>query len=209
MEVAILLFSGITALDAIGPYEVLSRLPASQIKFVAVQAGLVKTDNQMCTLVADYSLSQVPQPDVIVIPGGWGTDELMKDQTVLDWIRKAHTTSQWTTSVCTGSMVLAAAGLLKGKEATTHWTALGELESLGAIPIQKRFVKSGKIVTSAGVSAGIDMALQLASWIADEETAQAVQLGMEYDPCPPYDAGSPEKAGAAIIEKYRELKSNS
>lgn len=203
MEIAILLFAGITALDAIGPYEVLSRIPNARIKFVAAQAGPIKTDNQMCTLVADFSLSEVPHPDVVVVPGGWGTEKIMKDPVVLDWIRRVHETSQWTTSVCTGSLVLASAGLLKGKEATTHWTAMSELSALGAIPVSKRTVKTGKIVTSAGVSAGIDMALQLAGWIGGDELAKSIQLSMEYDPKPPFDAGTPQKAGEHLVNKVR------
>ncbi len=199
MEIAILLFVGITALDAIGPYEVLSRMPNTRVKFVGKQVGPVKTDNQMCTVVADYSITDVRKPDILVIPGGWGADEVMKDLQILEWVQSVHQTSIWTTSVCTGSLVLASTGILKGQEATTHWTALEELKALGASAVSKRVVKSGKIVTSAGVSAGIDMALQLSAWIGGEDLAKKIQLSMEYDPQPPFDAGTPAKAGDKIV----------
>lgn len=182
MEIAILIFAGITALDAIGPYEVLSRIPNVQVKFVAIEKGPVKTENQMCTLIADYSLSEIKNPDVVVIPGGWGTEELMSDSTVLDWIRDVHTRSQWTVSICTGSLVLAAAGLLEGLQATSHGTVIDRLAEYGAHPTQARFVKAGKIVTSGGVCAGIDMAYQLVLWIGGEELSKTIQLSMEYEP---------------------------
>lgn len=208
MEIAILLFTDVTALDAIGPYEVLSRIPNSRVKFVAAHPGPIKMGNQMCTLMADFSLLEVPQPDVIVIPGGWGTEKLMKDPIIMDWIRKTHVASRWTTSVCTGSLLLASAGVLKDKEATSHWTTIDQLSSFGAIPTQKRVVKAGKIVTSAGVSAGIDMALQLAAWIGGEDLAKTIQLSLEYDPEPPFEAGSPKKAGTAIVENVRKKLSS-
>lgn len=205
MEIAILLYTGVTALDAIGPYEVLSRIPNAIVKFVALQSGPTKTANQMCTLLADFSLAEVPRPEIIVIPGGWGTNELLNNPMILNWIRKTHDTSKYTTSVCTGSLLLGAAGLLMNKEATSHWTTINQLSSFGALPSPKRVVKSGKIVTSAGVSAGIDMALELASWIGGEKLAKTIQLSMEYDPKPPFDAGTPQKAGSQIIENVGRL----
>jgi transcriptional regulator GlxA family with amidase domain len=203
MDIAILLYDRLTALDAIGPYEVLSRLPGASAKFVAVEPGPVKTDNGMLTLVAEGSLGDASEPDIVLVPGGPGEVAARAGGAVLDWLRSVHETSTWTTSVCTGSLVLAAAGLLDGKRATSHWLALEQLRELGAEPVSERVVFDGKIVTAAGVSAGIDMALALAATIAGEEVAQAIQLGIEYDPQPPFDAGSPAKAPAAIVEGVR------
>ena len=203
MDIAIPLFDGITALDAIGPYEVLSRLPQARVRFVAETPGPKRTDNKQLTLIADEALSAVPHPEIIMVPGGFGTRKLMTPNPLLDWIRTAHETSQWTTSVCTGSLLLGAAGLLKGLEATTHWAAMDDLAALGATPTLKRVVFQGKIVTAAGVSSGIDMALALAAKIAGDEYAQTIQLGIEYDPEPPFSAGSPKKAPAHIVEALR------
>jgi len=204
MDIAILLYERLTALDAIGPYEVLSRLPGASTKFVAVEPGPVKTDNGVLTLVAEGSLRDASEPDIVLVPGGPGEVAARAGGPALDWLRKVHETSTWTTSVCTGSLILAAAGLLEGKRATSHWLALEQLRELGAEPVSERVVFDGKIVTAAGVSAGIDMALTLAARIAGEEVAQAIQLGIEYDPQPPFDAGSPAKAPAAIVEGLRE-----
>jgi putative intracellular protease/amidase len=203
MDIAIPLFDGITALDAIGPYEVLSRLPNARVRFVAETPGPKRTDNKQLTLIADEALSAVPRPEIIMVPGGFGTRRLMTPNPLLDWIRTAHETSQWTTSVCTGSLLLGAAGLLKGLEATTHWAAMDDLAGLGARPTLKRVVFQGKIVTAAGVSSGIDMALALAGRIAGDEYAQTIQLGIEYDPEPPFSAGSPKKAPPHIVEALR------
>jgi len=203
MDIAIPLFDGITALDAIGPYEVLSRLPGARVRFVAETPGPKRTDNKQLTLIADDALSAVPHPEIIMVPGGFGTRRLMTPNPLLDWIRTAHETSQWTTSVCTGSLLLGAAGLLKGLEATTHWAAMDDLAGLGARPTLQRVVFQGKIVTAAGVSSGIDMALTLAARIAGDEYAQTIQLGIEYDPQPPFDAGSPRTAPSAIVELLR------
>ena len=204
MDIAIPLFDGFTALDAIGPYEVLSRLPGYRVRFVAVTAGPYQTDTKQVTLVADDPLSAVPHPEIIMVPGGFGTRALMTPNPLLDWIREAHTTTQWTTSTCTGSLLLGAAGLLKGLEATTHWAALETLRELGARPTLKRVVVQGKIITAAGVSSGIDMGLTLAARIAGDEVAQSIQLGIEYDPQPPFSAGSPETAPPHIVAKLRE-----
>jgi putative intracellular protease/amidase len=203
MEIAILLYERFTALDAIGPYEVLSRLPGARARFVALEPGPVTTDNGMLTLVAEASLADVSRPDVVLVPGGPGEVAARAGGAALDWLRGVHETSTWTTSVCTGSLILAAAGLLEGRRATSYWLALEQLRELGAEPVSERVVFDGKLVTAAGVSAGIDMALALAATIAGEEVAQAIQLGIEYDPQPPFDAGSPAKAPAAIVEGLR------
>jgi transcriptional regulator GlxA family with amidase domain len=204
VDIAIPIFDRITALDAIGPYEVLSRLPGARIRWVAMTPGTYKTDNRQLTMVADEPLSAVPHPEIIMVPGGFGTRSLMTPNPLLDWLRVAHETSQWTTSVCTGSLLLGAAGILKGLEATTHWAALDTLAELGAKPTLRRVVEQGKIVTAAGVSSGIDMALALAAHIAGEEFAQSIQLGIEYDPQPPFRAGSPETAPPHIVAALRE-----
>jgi putative intracellular protease/amidase len=200
MEIAILLFDQITALDAIGPYEVLSRLPDAHVVFVASEPGPKRTENGMLALHADRALSEVPHPDVMVIPGGFGTRALTKDEPTLEWIRTAHESSFWTASVCTGSLLLGAAGLLDGLEATTHWLQVDLLREYGAIPVSRRVVRQGKIMTAAGVASGIDMALTLAAKIAGREWAHGIQLGIEYDPEPPFPGGSPRTAPAEIVE---------
>ena len=199
MEIAIPLYDRFTALDAVGPYEVLSRLPGARVRFIAHEAGPVRTETRMLTLVAEARLEDVPAPDILVVPGGIGTRALLEDERMLAWIRGAHQTSTWTTSVCTGSLLLAAAGLLDGLQATTHWAVLELLGSLGARPTGRRVVREGKVMTAAGVSSGIDMALALAAHVGGEDLARAIQLGIEYDPQPPFDAGSPEKAGPDIV----------
>jgi putative intracellular protease/amidase len=203
MNTAILLYDGFTALDAIGPYEVLSRLPGARATFVASEPGPVRTDNGMLSLVAERSLQDVPAPEIVLVPGGPGEVAARAGGPALQWLRSAHETSKWTTSVCTGSLILAAAGLLDCKRATSHWLALDALSAFGADAVSERVVFDGKIVTAAGVSAGIDMALTLAAQIAGDEVAQAIQLGIEYDPQPPFDAGSPEKAPAEIVTLLR------
>lgn len=200
MEIAIPLYDRFTALDAVGPYQVLAGLPGARVRFIAAEAGPVRTDNRMLTLVAEASLDDVPSPDILVLPGGIGTRALLKDEVLLSWVRTAHETSQFTTSVCTGSLLLAAAGILDGVDATTHWMVRDLLGKLGANPVTDRVVERGKIVTAAGVSSGIDMALVLADRIAGPEVSQAIQLAIEYDPEPPYDSGSPEKAPQEIVE---------
>ena len=204
MDVAIPIFEGITALDAIGPYEVLSRLDGARVHFLATEPGPKRTENGMLALAADGALADFPNPEVIVVPGGFGTRALMKDEGVLAWVRAAHQTSQWTTSVCTGALVLGAAGILTGLEATTHWLLLDKLGELGAIPVSRRVVEQGKIITAAGVSSGIDMALTLAAGIAGEDMARAIQLAIEYDPEPPFDSGSTSKASPGVLELARE-----
>jgi len=200
MRIAILLYEKLTALDAIGPYEVLRSVPGWEVTFVAKSAGEVRTDSGMLGLSADRSLEQVTDPDIVLVPGGEGSEALMDDEEVLSWLRAVDEGTKWTTSVCTGSLVLAAAGLLDGKRATSHWLFLDRLGELGVDAVGGRFVEDGKIVTAAGVSAGIDMALHLVGREAGPELAQAIQLGIEYDPQPPHDTGSPAKAPQPIVE---------
>jgi len=178
VQIAILLFDRLTALDAVGPYEVLSRLPDATVTFVAEEPGLKRTDTGQLALNADAALTEVPHPDILLVPGGRGQADLMADGPLHEWLRAAHERSTWTTSVCTGSLVLAAAGLLAGKRATTYWTALDELGRLGAEVVQERFVFDGKLATAAGVSAGIDMALALAARIAGDDVAQAIEKSL-------------------------------
>ncbi|MBD0745053.1 DJ-1/PfpI family protein [Streptomyces sp. CBMA152] len=200
IRVAILLYDGFTALDAIGPYEVLCRVPDVRVTMVAKEAGPVLTDTGELSLVAERSLRDVDRAEVLLIPGGGepGAVAMMKDSAVHEWIRRVHRHTLWTTSVCTGSLILGAAGLLRGVPATTYWAARPSLKDLGAIDTPGRFVESGKIITAAGVSAGIDMGLHLAARLSDDRIAQAMQLAIEYDPQPPYDTGSPEKAGGEL-----------
>ena len=204
MNIAILIYDGFTALDAIGPYEVLSCIPGVQVQFVSPEAGPKRAHTSFLSVVADYRLDEVPSPDIIVVSGGTsGTLAATQNPAILSWIQKAHETSQWTTSVCTGALILGAAGLLKGLKATTHWYAKDILPKFGAEYVEERVVQQGKIITAAGVSAGIDMSLQLAEKIAGKEMAQTIQLIIEYDPQPPHQAGSMKKADRAIIEMAR------
>ena len=203
MDIAILIYDRFTALDAVGPYEVLSRLPGAQVTFVAEQTGPIRTDTGQLGLLADATLAEHAHPEIVLVPGGPGQVVLMEDGPVHEWLRGAHETSTWTTSVCTGSLILAAAGLLEGKRATSNWQALEELRAFGVEVVPERVMFDGKLATSAGVTAGIDMALTLVERIAGPELAQGIQLGIEYDPEPPFDAGSPEKAPAEIVEAVR------
>jgi putative intracellular protease/amidase len=206
MKIAILIFDRITALDAIGPYEVLSRLPGAELSFVAREPGPKRADTGALGLSADVAIADLTDPDIVLVPGGEGNRPLLGDDEVLDWLRGAHAGSTWTTSVCTGSLVLGAAGILNGKRATSHWAYRDALRAYGAEPLGRRVVEDGKVVTAAGVSSGIDMALHLAAKVAGEDVAKAIQLGIEYDPEPPFDAGSPEKAGAELVELVRSIE---
>jgi len=206
VQIAILIFDGLTALDAIGPYEVLSRVPGAEVRFVGKQQGPKRTDTGGLGLEADLAISELPRAEVVLIPGGAGSRPLMQDPEVLDWVRAVHRDSTWTTSVCTGALVLGAAGILDGKRATTHWAFMDRLAQLGAKPVAERVVEDGKVVTAAGVSAGIDMALTLAGRLAGDQVAQAIQLGIEYDPQPPFDTGSPTKASSELIELIRSME---
>lgn len=203
MQTAILLYDGITALDAVGPYEVLSRLPGNEVRFVATEPGPKATEDGMLSLVADHSLEETHSPEIMVVPGGFGNRRLLEDEQVLGWIREAHETSRWTTSVCTGSLLLGAAGILRGLRATSHWLSLDRMAEFGAEPTSERVVEQGKVITAAGVSSGIDMALRLVQKIAGDDAAQAIQLSIEYDPEPPFDAGSPAKAPKHIVDLVR------
>jgi transcriptional regulator GlxA family with amidase domain len=203
MEVAIPLFDRFTALDAVGPYQVLSAIPGATVRFLAAEPGPVRCDNRMLTMVAEGRFEDASEPDVLVVPGGIRTQLLLDDERVLSWVRSVHETSRYTTSVCTGSLVLGAAGILDGLEATTHWLAMDSLAGLGARPTGRRVVEQGKVITSAGVSSGIDMALRLTELLVGPEMAQAVQLAIEYDPQPPFDAGSPDKAPPEIVALVR------
>lgn len=203
MDVAIVLYPRFTALDAIGPYEVLRNLPDTTVTFVAEHPGEIRNDVGSLGLRADAPLGDVPTPDVVVVPGGPGQADQMTDGPLHEWLRSAHETSTFTTSVCTGSLILAAAGVLDGLSATSHWVYLDQLRDFGATPTSQRVVEQDRIITAAGVSAGIDMALRIAAHLAGDEIAQAIQLGIEYDPQPPFDAGSPSKAPAEIVEFLR------
>ncbi len=200
MDIVIFLYDDMTALDVIGPYEVLSRLPEAQVKFVAEKKGIVRTDMKSLGLSADYSIDDVDSADIFLVGGGPGDEAVRANARVIDWVRSIHESTTWTTSVCTGSLILAKAGILDGKRATSHFASIDTLEALGAVAAGERVVIDGKVVTGAGVSAGIDMGLTLAAQIAGPEFAQALQLGIEYDPQPPFDTGSPEKASPELVE---------
>ncbi|HKV21590.1 MAG TPA: DJ-1/PfpI family protein [Mycobacterium sp.] len=201
MIIAIGLYQGFTTLDAIGPYEILAYLPDAEVVICAEKTGVVDDHNDLIHLRVDTTFADVPQPDVLLVPGGPNAGTLAReDHPIVDWIRQAHPHTTWTTSVCTGALLLGAAGLLDGLPATTHWSAYDELASYGAQPTEQRVVTAGRIVTGAGVSAGVDLALTLAADIAGPEVAQTIQLAIEYDPHPPFDAGSPSKAPRPIYE---------
>ena len=200
------LFDRFTALDGIGPYEVLQRVPEIDVTFIGHERGEVRSENGMLGVTRDGTFDDVPRPDLIVFPGGVGTRALMHDELVLDWLRRAHETTRLTTSVCTGSLVLGAAGLLDGLTATTHWGAYAELERQGATPTSERVVEhlDRRIVTAAGVSSGIDMALRVVELLVDRVGAEAAQLMIEYDPQPPFTAGSASAAGSDVMERAIE-----
>jgi putative intracellular protease/amidase len=208
MRIVIPLFEGFTTLDAVGPYEVLSRLPGVDLVFVATETGPVRADTGVLAMTADARLDEVDSCDVLVVPGGPGTRSLMRRPELTSWIRQIHETTQWTTSVCTGSLLLGGAGLLDGLDATTHWSATDLLESFGARYTNERVVVRGKVITGAGVSAGIDMGLTLAGLLAGEDVAKAIQLAIEYDPQPPFDCGSVAKAGPDVVNLVRTVLTN-
>jgi transcriptional regulator GlxA family with amidase domain len=206
LQVAILLYPGVTALDAVGPWEVFSRLPGTEVRFVGKQIGPLTVEGGILRMGVSHTIADTPAPDLVLVPGGATTPSQMVDDEVLDWLRRVHQTTTWTASVCTGSLILGAAGLLKGRPATTHWWKINVLKILGALPKpSQRIVRSGKIVTAAGVSAGIDLALWLAGEIAGRERAEAIQLTIEYDPQPPFDAGHLIKAPEAVEKLARKI----
>jgi transcriptional regulator GlxA family with amidase domain len=204
MKIVIFLFENYTALDVIGPYEFLSVMPGTQVFFAGKEKKDYK-DAHGLTMRAEYAIHEIHETDILLIPGGFGIDHILKDQAVIEWIKKMDQNSQWTVSVCAGSLLLAEAGLLHGKNCTTHW---GRKPQLRKYPVHVaeqfvRFVHDGKYITSAGVSAGMDMALYLVSLISGEQTAKIIQLAMEYDPKPPFNTGTPDKAPRELIEKMK------
>ncbi len=207
--VAIPLFDGFAALDAVGPYEVLQCIPSIDVVFVGHERGEVRSDNGMLGITRDATFDELPRPDVLVFPGGFGTRALEYDERVLEWVRRAHSSTIWTTSVCTGSLVLAAAGLLQGLTATTHWSTYTDLEGLGAVPVAERVVEhlDRRLITAAGVSSGIDMALRLVELLVDRTAAEAAQLMIEYDPLPPVDSGSVAKTSDETMTRVIEYAS--
>jgi putative intracellular protease/amidase len=209
MQIVILIYDKFTALDAIGPYEVLSRLNGAEVLFAAERPGPVRTDTGMLAVTADAALADAPHPDIVLVPGGPGQEAQMHNGSVREWLRAADATSTWTTSVCTGSLILAAAGLLGGRRATSHWLAVDRLRGFGAQPAGERVVFDGKYATAAGVSAGIDLALALSERIAGTPAAQAIQLLIEYDPQPPLTAGSPATAPPDVVASLRRRSRHS
>ena len=195
-----MLFDKLAPLDAVGPFEVMRNVPGWTVRTVAKEKGEVRDEGGSLGLVADFTLDEVTAPDLVLVPGGRGNRPLLEDEEVLDWLREVDRHTKWTTSVCTGSLVLGAAGLLQGKRATSNWLLLEALREYGADPVGGRYVEDGKVITAAGVTAGIDMALHIVAREVAPEMAQAVQLGIEYDPDPPFDSGSPEKAAPEIVE---------
>lgn len=205
-QIAIGLYPGFTALDAIGPYQVLTLAPDAEVVLCAAQKGDLVDDNGLLHLDITHTFDEVARPDVVVVPGGIITRRLARDRDpIVDWIAGAHPHSTYTTSVCTGALLLGAAGILDGLDATTHWCAYDELADYGATPTERRVVHEGKVWTAAGVSAGIDLALTLVADMHGEEVAQAIQLAIEYDPQPPFDSGAPSKAPAEILNLVRAM----
>jgi len=208
IEIAVLIYDGLTALDAVGPMQVLSALPGASVKWVAAEPGPKRSDAGVA-LVADHALGAVPRPDIVLVPGAMDVRPASGDPRVLEWLVAVHRTTTWTTSVCTGALILGAAGILRGLQATTHWGALDALAKFGAKPVSERVVRDGRVITAAGVSAGIDMALRLAALVAGEQVAQTIQLMIEYDPDPPYRAGSPTAAPADVVARARRALTRS
>jgi len=204
-HIAILLFDNVDAMDVVGPYEVLRWLPGARVSFVSTRVGPIHTEGGGLALVADSLLSDLPRPDVLLVPGGSGELQARDNPQIRSWLQEAAAADAWIVSVCTGALLLGSAGLLRGKRATTYWMAIDELAQFGATAVRERYVFDGKLVTSAGVSAGIDMALALAAALRSEETAKAIQLAIEYAPRPPFDSGSPATAPADLVTRLRSL----
>ena len=206
MDVVIYIYNGLTALDAIGPYEILSRLPNANVKFVALEKGIIVTDTHFLKLVAEYDISEIESADILLIPGSTvGFLREIKNKKLLNWIIKIDKTTQWTTTVCSGSIILAATGLLKNLKATSHWGVINLLKDYGAIPTFERYIQNGKIITAAGVSAGIDMSLFLVGQIIGEDKAKAYELTVEYDPQPPFQSGNFLTANSETIELSKKI----
>ncbi|SDH80717.1 DJ-1/PfpI family protein [Roseospirillum parvum] len=203
MDIALLLFPGVTPLDAIGPFEILGRLPGARIRTVAHQPGPMRTQGGSLALLADHALADISHADLLLVPGGPGADAAAADPQITQWVARLHQTTQWTTSVCTGALILGGAGLLDGVPATTHWRAMDNLAHMGALPRTARMVEHGRIITAAGVSAGLDMALELAQRLAGREIAEAIQLALEYTPQPPLNAGDITTAPEDRIHRAR------
>lgn len=202
MKIVILLFDNFTALDVVGPYEVLSRMPGATVYITGIEKRNYR-DEKGLQLVAQFSINEITNADILLVPGGFGIDHILDNKAVIDWVKKIDLTTKWTTSVCSGALLLARAGLLTGKNCTTHWLRKDQLRKFDVTVLDERYVQDGKIITSAGVSAGIDMALYLLSKIAGEQTAQLIQLSIEYDPKPPFDSGSPDKAPKELLDRLK------
>lgn len=205
---AIVLFDGFTALDVVGPAEVLGRVPGLSLSYVAAHKGPVQAAQQGPALVADSTFEELDDVDVLLVPGGRGTRTAMQDSELESWLQKVSRNAEVVAAVCTGALILAHAGLLKGRSATTHWTELETLAGLGVKVSEDRVVSDGVVMTSAGVSAGIDLGLALAQRLSDDETAQAIQLSLEYAPEPLFDAGRPDRAPAYLVERVRRAARN-
>ena len=201
--IVIFLFNGMTALDAVGPYEVLSKIPDSKIYFVSLEPGNISCAGGL-TLISGYSIKEINKADILLIPGGSGIDNLLNNSEILDWIRNIHKTTQYTASVCTGALLLGASGILKNLKTTTHWNHMERLKKYGAEIQKSRYVIDGKVITSAGVSAGIDMSIKLVSLLRTETLAKLIQLAIEYDPAPPFETGSPEKVPKELLEIFKK-----
>jgi cyclohexyl-isocyanide hydratase len=202
-RIGMLIFPRLTQLDMTGPYEVLARLPDTKVELVARTLAPVTADRGM-QIVPTITYADCPPLDVVMVPGGPGQQDLMEDDEALDFLRKQAAGANYITSVCTGSLVLGAAGLLKGRRATCHWAAIDHLKPLGAIPVSEKVVIDGNIITGAGVTSGIDFALRLAAILESEQAAREIQLQIEYDPAPPFDSGSPRTAPREMVEKLKE-----
>ncbi|MEV6301420.1 DJ-1/PfpI family protein [Actinoplanes sp. NPDC051861] len=207
MQIAIVLYPGVTALDAVGPYEFLRSLPEAEVRFIGPEPGPVVTDSGVLHLGVTHTYAETPCPDIVLVPGsGPRTASAMADEELIGWLRKVHETTTWTTSVCTGALILATAGILTGKPATTHWSVQRALGAMGAEPRpDERIVRVGKVATAAGVSAGLDLGLWLVGEIAGRDHAEMVQLYIEYDPQPPFDSGHPSKARKEILDRANAL----
>ena len=203
MKIVILLFDNYTALDLVGPYEVLNKLPDSKIYLAGIERKEYK-DTYGLRILADNSIDEISEADILLIPGGSGIDNLLKNKEVLDWIRKIDSITKWTVSVCSGSLLLAQAGLLDGKNCTTHWRRKEHLRRFNVTVKNERYIQDGKIITAAGVSAGIDMALYLVSKIGGDKIAMMFQLAIEYDPKPPFNCGSPDKVPKEMLDKFNK-----